>query len=223
LTEGKRHEVNVARTLKLPKESIVVMDRGYNDYGLFEAWDEAGVYFVTRMKTNARYRVEADLTGEQPSAGVISDQVVRLGDMDRELRRIEWRDPDTGEVFVFLTNHFAFAASTIAAIYRERWQIEIFFRTLKQNLRIKTFVGTSANAVRIQIWTALLAMLLLQFMRFRSSRGWVLAHMVALLRWNLFSHRDLWTWLNDPFHTPPEQDPPMQLVLDLDSTKPLRA
>ena len=94
--------------------------------------------------------------------------------------------------FRLLTNHLEFAASTIAAIYRERWQIELFFKALKQNLKIKTFVGTSANAVRIQIWTALIAMLLLKILQLQSTFGWALSNLVALLRWNLFSYRDLW-------------------------------
>jgi IS4 transposase len=103
-----------------------------------------------------------------------------------------------------LTNQLQFAADTIGAIYRERWQIELFFKALKQNLKIKTFVGTSANAVRFQIWTALIAILLLKSLQFKSTFGWALSNLVALLRWNLFSYRDLWEGINRPFDTPPE-------------------
>jgi IS4 transposase len=132
-------------------------------------------------------------------------------------RRIEvWLD-DKQQVLVLLTNLLHLSATTIAAIYKERWQIELFFKALKQNLRIKTFVGTSANAVHIQIWTALIAIMLLKYLQFRSRCAWALSHLVALLRWNLFSYRDLWTWLDHPLHTPPEPPPQTQLSLDLDS------
>ena len=112
------------------------------------------------------------------------------------------------EVLVFLTNHLKLGASTIAAIYKDRWQIEIFFKSLKQNLKIKTFVGTSANAVKIQIWTALIAMLILRFLQLRSQFNWSLSNLVALLRMNLFTHRDLWAWLNQPFEVLPVQYEP---------------
>src|SRR5208283_5265102 len=104
----------------------------------------------------------------------------------------------------FLTNHLALGATTIASIYQDRWQIELFFKALKQNLKIKTFVGTSANAVKIQIWTALIAMLILRFLQLRSKYNWSLSNLVALLRMNLFTHRDLWAWLDQPFEVLPE-------------------
>ena len=106
-----------------------------------------------------------------------------------------------------------FAASTIARIYRDRWQIELFFRALKQNLRIKSFVGTSPNAVRIQIWTALIAILLLKYLQFRSRMNWSLSNLVALLRWNLFSYRELWDWIHNPFESPPLVPQAQQLPL----------
>src|SRR5271166_4215058 len=127
-----------------------------------------------------------------------------------------WDERNQCEVKL-LTNQLQFAASTIAAIYRERWQIELFFKALKQNLKIKTFVGTSANAVRIQIWTALLAILLLKILQFKSTFGWALSNLVALLRWNLFSYRDLWEWINRPFDTPPESPGIQGELFDLDS------
>jgi hypothetical protein len=120
------------------------------------------------------------------------------------LRRIEAIREDTGGTLVFLTNHLGLGASTIAAIYKDRWQIELFFKALKQNLKIKTFVGTSANAVKTQIWTALISMLLLRYLQLSSRFGWRLSNLVALLRMNLFTHRDLMAWLNQPFATPPD-------------------
>ena len=102
-----------------------------------------------------------------------------------------------------LTNHLNFGANTISAIYKDRWQIELFFKALKQNLKIKTFVGTSENALYIQIWTALIAMLLIKYLQFKSKFQWSLSNLVAFLRWNLFTYRDLWEWIDDPFDIPP--------------------
>ena len=122
------------------------------------------------------------------------------------LRRIEVWDAEKQQTFVFLTNHDEFAATTIAAIYKERWQIELFFKALKQNLKIKTFVGTSANAVKIQVWTALIAMLVLRYLKLKSKFSWSLSNLVALLRMNLFTYRDLWMWLDQPFGIPAQAE-----------------
>lgn len=220
ITDGKQHDVRVAQKLDLPAGSIVAMDRGYNDYRLFGRWTDEGVYFVTRMKSNAAYRVVEKRQPPQ-NRGVISDLIIELTvwkaqhDCPHRLRRIEYRDPETGDIYVFLTNHLAFGATTIAAIYKDRWQIELFFKALKQNLKVKTFVGTTANALRTQIWTAMIAMLLLKYLQFRSTLGWALSNLVALLRWNLFTYRDLWRWIDDPFDIPPDLPPPQQGVLDL--------
>ena len=119
------------------------------------------------------------------------------------MRRIEFFDAEKNETLVFLTNNMKLAATTIAAAYKDRWQIELFFKALKQNLKIKTFVGTTPNAVKIQIWTALIAMLILRYLQIKATFSWSLSNLVAILRMNLFTYRDLWTWLNDPFETPP--------------------
>ena len=123
-------------------------------------------------------------------------------DCPHHLRRVEVWDEENKRIVVLLTNHLKFGATTVAAIYKDRWQIEIFFKAIKQNLKIKTFVGTSKNALLIQIWTALIAILLLKFLRFRSSINWSLSNLVAILRYNLFTYRDLWLWLNNPFEVP---------------------
>ena len=122
------------------------------------------------------------------------------------------QDPGTAESIALLTNHFEFAASTIGAIYKDRWQIELFFKALKQNLRVKTFVGTSENALYIQIWTALIAILLIKFMQFKAAIKWSLSNLVAFLRWNLFTYRNLWHWLDRPDDTPPLEPAPSQLA-----------
>lgn len=217
LTEGRVHEVRVARLLRLAPGSVLVMDRGYNDYGLFADLDTQGVWFVTRLKSNARYQTVADWTEGAKGRDIRADRIVRLEGMDRELRLVSVWDERKEELVVFLTNHMGFAASTIAAIYRERWQIELFFKALKQHLRIKTFVGTSANAVHIQIWTALIALLLLKFLQFRSRLHWSLSNLVALIRWNLFTYRNLWDWIDHPFGAPPNDADVSCVQLTLDS------
>ncbi len=118
----------------------------------------------------------------------------------------------TDNTLVFLTNHLTFGAATIAAIYKDRWQVELFFKAPKQNLKIKTFVGTSANALKVQVWTALIAMLLLQL---RARFAWSLSNLLALLRMNLFTHRDLWAWLEEPYTAPPPLEAPEQEALAL--------
>jgi hypothetical protein len=214
ITEGKVHDVKAAHQMSFAAGTIVVDDRGYNDYRLFAKWTEAGVFFVTRMKDNALYKVVQKHDVPQ-NRGILKDQTIRLTGVGAQdkcphlLRRIEAVREDTGEVLVFLTNHHGLGASTIAAIYKDRWQIELFFKALKQNLKIKTFVGTSPNAVKTQIWTALIAMLLLRYLQLSSRFGWSLSNLVALLRMNLFTHRDLMAWLDEPFSTPPDpQDSP---------------
>ena len=219
ITEGTVHDLNVAKTLSFEPGTVLVEDRGYSDFGLFARWTEQGVYFVTRMKEEIRYEVVRSRE-PSPQPEVLADEVIRLsGPITQHkcphvLRRIEFYSVETDRVLVFLTNHMSWAASTIAAIYKDRWQIELFFKAIKQNLRIKTFVGTSANAVKIQMWSALIAMLLLRFLQRRSRFGWSLSNLVALLRMNLFTHRELWAWLDEPFETP-SQSPlaPQQHVL----------
>ena len=208
ITEGKRHDVRVARTLRFDPGTIVVMDRGYVDYAWFGRLTTAGVFFVTRLKDNAVYRVVERRRVPERSA-VLRDEVIALtggaaaAAGPPPLRRVEVDDPDKDGTLVFLTNHLALGATTIAAIYKDRWQIELFFKALKQNLKIKTFVGTSANALKVQVWTALIAILLLKYLQLRARFAWSLANLVALLRMNLFTHRDLWTWLDQPFEGPP--------------------
>ena len=219
ITEGKIHEVTVAQTMTFPAGSIVVIDKGYIDYELFWKWTGADVSFVTRQKDNARYRV----LEERPvpmHRNILSDQIIGLEGFyslqkyPGVLRRVEVWDEQNEKVIVLLTNHMTFGATTIAAIYKDRWQIEIFFKTIKQNLRIKTFVGTSPNALLTQIWTALIAVLILKYLKFRSLFPWSLSNLVAMLRYNLFTYRDLWAWMNQPFEPPPIAMMQEQLTLN---------
>ena len=208
ITEGRVHEVRIARGLSFPPGSIVAIDKGYIDYELFYRWTVQGVYFVTRQKENADYSVVKSKVLPE-NRNILKDQIIRLeGYYTRQkcpgyLRRIEVWDKENEEIIVLLTNHFEFGATTIAGIYKDRWQIEIFFKTIKQNLKIKTFVGTSPNALMIQIWTALIAILLLKYLKFRSTFAWSLSNLVAMLRYNLFAYRDLWKWIDNPYEPPP--------------------
>ena len=222
LSEGNVHELRVAKSLHFPKGSVVVMDRAYVDYRQFAHWTKAGIFFVTRLKENANYWDFEDWPVPKNS-NVLKDQLIRLNPITagapcrEDLRLVTvWDERNQCEVRL-LTNQMHFGASTIAAIYRERWQIELFFKALKQNLKIKTFVGTSANAVRIQIWTALIAILLLKILQFKSTFGWALSNLVALLRWNLFTYRNLWEWINRPYDTPPESALSQGELFELDS------
>jgi len=215
ITPGKHADVRVARRLRFEPGTILIMDRGYLDFAWFARLIATGVFFVTRPKHNTAYEV-VEKRAFPANSLIVADEVIRLTgpqarrDCPHLLRRIEVVVPETGELLTLLTNHLAFAAPTIAAIYKDRWQIELLFKALKQNLRIKTFVGTTANALHIQIWTALIAMLILRYLQLRARFSWSLSNLVALLRMNLFVHRDLWRWLNEPFESPPEIPQPLQ-------------
>ena len=220
ITEGRQHEVTVAKTLRFAPGTVLVIDRGYVDYGWFAALTLQRVFFVTRLKANAVYTVVG--TREVPAhRRIVKDELIELTGVGAAakcpypLRRVEVEDRETGDTLVFLTNHLEFGATTIAAIYKDRWQIELLFKALKQNLKIKTFVGTSATALHTQIWTALIAMLVLKYLQLRSTFGWSLSNLVALLRMQLFTHRDLWAWLNEPFTGPPAVAGPEQLALEV--------
>ena len=220
ITEGKVSDVKVAHLLKFDPGTIVVYDRGYNDFSLFGKWCAQRLYFVTRMKENTLYQAVGERRPPSHS-NVLKDEMIELSGYQAlkkcpfPLRRIEFLDPQKKEILVFLTNNLDLGATTVAAIYKDRWQIEIFFKALKQNLKIKTFVGTSANAVKVQIWTALIAILILKYLQLLAKRKWSLSNLVALLRMNLFTHRDLMTWLNHPFETLPVPYEQEQLALNL--------
>lgn len=209
ITQGRVHDLKVAQQLNFAPGTIVVDDRGYNDFGLFSRLTQEGVFFVTRMKEDTAYEVVQEHETPQ-NRGIVVDQSIRLtGPVASQkctqlLRRVVAKRPDSEEELVFMTNHHRLGASTIAAIYKDRWAIELLFRALKQNLKIKTFVGTTPNAVKTQIWTALIAMLLLRYLQITSRFAWSLSNLVAMLRMNLFTHRDLKTWLDEPYETPPD-------------------
>jgi hypothetical protein len=220
LTEAKRSDVKLADFFRLTPGSIVAIDRGYIDYALFGRWSMAGVFFVTRLKDNAAFEVVEECEIPQ-NRNIRADQLIRLtgaqaqADYPDLLRRIVAWDADNEREIVLLTNLLEFGSTTIAAIYKERWQIELFFKALKQNLTVKTFVGTSENALRIQIWTALIALLLLKWLHHLSKANWSLSVLATMLRLNLFTYRDLIAWLDNPRGTPPLIPAAEQLTLAL--------
>lgn len=220
LSEAKRSDVKLADSFTLNPGSIVAMDRGYNDYALFGRWTIAGIYFVTRLKDNAVFEV-VDECESPANRGILADQIIQLTaaraqtDCPCLLRRVVVWDAGNDREIVLLTNLLEFGSTTIAAIYKERWQIELFFKALKQNLTVKSFVGTSENALRIQIWTALIALLMLKWLHHLSKANWSLSTLACMLRLNLFTYRELTKWLNDPMETPPLVPAPEQLTLAL--------
>ena len=211
LTHGNIHEIQIARKMNLPNDSIVVFDMGYYDFAWWKNLDSRNIWFVTRAKDNLDYQVveRFDITDEK-NKGVMEDCNIRLNSVKgREeypnmLRLVRFWDEKNQNLLVFLTNNRYWTASTVAAIYKERWQIESFFKMIKQNLRIKSFVGTSENAVQIQIWTALITMLLLTYLKIKAKYAWHMSNLITFIRLNLFVKIDLWQWINEPFFRPKE-------------------
>jgi hypothetical protein len=210
ITDGKTADVTAAKRMEFSPGTILVFDRGYEDHAWWRKLNAGGVYFVSRLKDSTGYAIE-ETRKVVSGTNIIRDEVVILtSEKDpaaaMRLRRIEISLEGKQETMVFVTNHLKLAASTIAAIYKDRWQIELFFKAIKQSLRIKTFIGTSENAVQTQIGTALIAMLLVRYLQLRSTWNWGLSNLVALLRQQLFVYRDLWIWLNQPFQPPQALD-----------------
>ncbi len=203
ITEGKQQDITQGRSLELDAGSIVVFDRGYTDFTWFNLLNSKGIYFVTRLKANTKYRVISrhPVNKEQ---GITSDQTLILTGPKADtcpikLRRIGYRDPQTGKHYVFLTHPFELAAKTIADIYKSRWQIELFFKCIKQNLKIKSFVGTSKNAVMTQIGVAMCMYLMVAYLKFCSKLDLSIQQIIRLFQVNLFERRDLWGLLKgDP-------------------------
>lgn len=204
ITEGKKHDVTVGRMLNFPKGSIVAIDKAYNDYAWYKQLTDKDIFFVTRLKSNAKYRI----IKRQPvlkNKGLTCDQTIEFTGPQVSkkcpvpLRRIGYKDAVTGKRYVFLTNNFKLSAKTIADIYKARWQVELFFKWIKQNLKIKSFVGTSKNAVMTQLWIAMCVYLLIAFLKFQSTLTKSMQQLLRLLQLNLFDKRDLMALLRgDP-------------------------
>lgn len=196
VSDGQENDMVRGRKFEFPKGSIVAFDKGYMDYEWFKSLTDRGVFFVTRMRSNAVYAIK-ERRETVPGSGVSSDQLIQLNSAHALkrgaplLRRIGYRDPETGKFYEFLTNQFSLSAATIAAIYKDRWQVELFFKAIKQNLKIKAFVGTSRNAVLTQIWIAMITYLLLAFARHSARTGWSVQRIMRVIQLNLFERRAL--------------------------------
>lgn len=218
VTDGKGSDIDVARTLRLPPGSIIAADRLYQDFTWLKSLDEQGVFLVTRLKRGVRYAVR-ERRSYAPGRGVTSDQIIELTskkgrkDCPILLRRVGYRDAETGKHYVFLTNNFALAPRTIADIYKARWQVELFFKWIKQNLRIKSFLGTSRNAVLTQIWIAMCVHLLLAYLKFSNRLKWTLTEILRLLQLNLFERRPLDDLLQPQREPPAPRNDQRQLAL----------
>lgn len=218
LGEGQENDMIQGRRFDFPKGSIVAFDKGYVDYQWFKSLTDKGVFFVTRLRAKAVYRVEERCYADK-SKGVHSDQVIQLSSAHAlkrgapKLRRIGYRDATTGKFYEFLTNNFHLSAATIAAIYKDRWQVELFFKAIKQNLKIKAFVGTSRNAVLTQVWVAMITYLLLAFARHSAKAGWTVQRIMRVIQLNLFERRSLKNILmpDPPDHK--KREPQMRLAL----------
>ena len=211
ITDGKCGDNRGALDIPVSPHSVVVADRGYCDFSLLDHWDSRNVFFVVRHKDNLLYsQIEERSLPETRAQNVLIDEIVELkGEQTkkkytRPLRRIAVWNDEHGYVVQLLTNNFKLAASTIAQLYKARWTIEIFFRNIKQLLKIKSFIGTSRNAVETQIWTALSTILLLCWLKHIAKYKWGLANLVVSLRLNTFTKIELDKWLNEPFTPPPE-------------------
>lgn len=208
LSDGKKHDLTMAKTIDFPKGSVLVMDKAYVDFQWLFSLDSSGVIFATKLKTNTRYEVLLSKLINDKHEHVLSDQEIRLsglftkGKYPKNLRLVRvWDSENEAEIFL-LTNQLTWTADTISQLYRARWDVETFFKNLKQNFYIKSFVGTTENAVQIQMWCSLIAILLLSYIKSKAKYAWHLSNLVSFLRLNLFVKIDLWRWANYPIIKP---------------------
>ena len=211
VTTAKQHEGKEIDKMQLKSGDVVAFDRAYTNYSRFATYCREGIYFVTRMKRNANYKV-IERRNVSKHKNISSDQIIQMSgyytkkNCPMHLRRIRVKDPETGKYIIIITNQMNWSPTTVAAVYKDRWQIEIFFKAMKQNLKIKSFLGTSRNAILIQIWTAMISYLLLSYLKFLSTYKWTIGSLMNIIPMLLFSRRCLWEWLNKPFGIP--QAPP---------------
>jgi len=207
ITDGKTADNKGAYDIPLLKGSVIVADRFYNDFNLLNIWDSSGVFFVVRHKDNLQYTLikERELPPNRHQH-ILKDEIIELKNSKypKRLRRVAVWNDEKKFVVEIITNHMTWTANTISELYKSRWQIEIFFREIKQILHIKSFIGTSLNAVMIQLWTALITILMLKALKAMAKYGWHLSNLVAFIRLNLFVKIDLQNWLDKPFEEPPE-------------------
>jgi hypothetical protein len=218
MTYAAVHDVTVSFGIPMEKGDVVVFDRGYNSLELFKTLENKGVFFVVRLKDGVLWRT---LSRKDVSSykHIRYDRIVEpitayaKNRHANKLRVVCSYDPVSGKTVRLITNNFSWSPKTISQIYKERWQIELFFKTLKQQLKVKSFVGTSRNALLSQLWVALITYLLLSYLKFKSKFKWSIYTLCAVLPTNLFARRNLWDWLNNPFNQKSDKPPDLQLRL----------
>lgn len=220
ISDGKLGDNKGAYDIPLRKNSVIVADRYYFDSYLLNKWDSNDVYFVIRMKENLKYRPLKELdVPENRHEHILKDEIIELtGHRTKEkypkrLRRVAVYDEKNNQTIELITNQLSWTANTISELYRSRWQIEIFFKEIKQHLKIKSFIGTSENAVMIQIWSAMITILMLKFLKSIANYSWHLSNLVSFLRLNLFVKISLQKWLDEPFEEDIGRAPEKQLSL----------
>ena len=214
ITDGKTADNKGAYGIPLVKRSVIVADRFYNDFKLLNIWDSNTVFFVIRHKENLKFKTVKELElSDNRHEHILKDEIIELENEDSKkkykgkLRRVSIWNDENKQVIELITNQLNWSANTISELYKARWQIEIFFREIKQLLHIKTFIGTSQNAVMIQIWTALITILILKALKAMAKFNWHLSNLVAFIRLNIFVKIELQLWLDRPFEEPPEITP----------------
>ena len=217
LMDGKKHDVKVAANTVFPKDSVLVVDRAYVNYEWLYNLDSTGVFFVTRLKSNADIKVVETFLTNDKQEHVLSDQDIRLTGFyssqkyPDKLRIVKVYDKENDQNLVLLTNNLSWTADTISQLYKARWDVEVFFKHLKQLFRVKTFVGTSQNAVRIQMWCSMIAILLFKYLKQKAKHRWNLSNLVTFVSINSIVKIELWTWINDPIIN--KANPPPQNTL----------
>ena len=208
MTDAKSSDLTAAKEVLFPKGSVLVMDRAYVDFQWLNVLDSSGVFFVTRLKKGILTETLESYMVDDKKEYLLSDEDIKLTGLtgqkkySKTLRAVKVYDPKNDKELIVLTNNLTWTAQTISDLYKARWDIEVFFKHIKQELKIKTFVGTSPNAVLIQVWTAMITILLLKYLQNKSTYPWYLSNLVCFLRLNLFVKIDLFQWLNYPFKPP---------------------
>jgi hypothetical protein len=209
MTPGKQADVRHAQYMLLPKRSVVVADRGYQDFSMLNNWDKNDVYFVIRLKKSINHEMIKELAlGNTDNEKILNDELIMLtknatkDEYPKAIRRVALYDEKNDNVIELITNNLTWTASTVTELYKQRWMVEIFFKELKQHLKIKSFIGTNENAMWIQIWTALISLLLLRYLKEIAKYSWSLSNLIAFLRMNLFVKITLTEWLDNPFKPP---------------------
>jgi hypothetical protein len=206
MTEGRQSDVKHAHYMTLPRKSVVVGDRGYQDFSMLNEWRKNDIYFVIRLKKSIKHEMIKELPlSEKDNNNIIKDELISLTEEEtkenypKAIRRVVIYDEKNDKIIELITNNLTWTASTIAELYKQRWMVEIFFKELKQHLKIKSFIGTNENAMWIQIWTALITLLLLRYLKELAKYNWSLSNLIAFLRMNLFVKIFLNEWLDNPF------------------------